>query len=189
MRLETRSRAEGPAAGVKTGSALTTSADIDRNGLMPDALALLDDLETSGYLFGIDNNWWRETRWDFPHVYFEVHAADRVGAPERFLFQFECSRYPTQAPLCLQWDSDTDGQAATKMRPKGCGRVGIVFRTDWEAGRYLYTPLDRHAVSSHNEWLNNFPRTIWRPTSSITRYLTELHDLLTSRDYSGVVGE
>lgn len=166
----------------------TTSVDVERVGLRPDALALLTDLETPGYLFGADNNWWREARWEFPHVYFNVRADARVGAPGEFLFRFECSQYPTQAPLCLQWDASSESAASTSLRPKGSGRVAIIFRTDWEGGRYLYTPFDRHALTTHTNWPAQFPRSAWRSSFTITHYLTELHDLLTSPDYTGVVG-
>lgn len=165
-----------------------TSDSVERDGLTPDALALLADLDSPAFLFGFEKGWWREVRWDFPHVYIAIGAAKRVGAPDEFVFQLECSRYRDQAPLCLQWDPATEREASIGLRPAGTGRVAIIFRTDWENGRYLYTPLDRHALKSHSDWPKNRPRAVWTPTSTITRYLTEIHDLLNSPDYSGVGG-
>lgn len=165
-----------------------TSTSVDRAGLTPDALAILDDLDRDEFLFGLDQGWWREIRWAFPKLAFAVTAASRSGAPDEFVFEFECSRYRGQAPLCLQLEPSALTQAPRAIRPKGTGRVGVIFRLDWENGRYLYSPLDRFALTGHTDWPAKMPRSIWTPTSTITRYLFHLHGLLNSPEYSGVVG-
>ena len=165
-----------------------TSAGVERTALSPDALSLIEDLESDPFLFGVDHGWWREVRWAFPRVFAAISAAPRPDAPNEFVFEFECSRYRGTAPLCLQVDPETHEHAASSIRPKGRGRVGITFRTDWEKGTYLYSPLDRYALGSHPDWPAKMPRCVWTATSMITRYLTELHGLLNSPDYSGVVG-
>jgi hypothetical protein len=165
-----------------------TSSRVERTALTPDALALLEDLDGAPFLYGVDQGWWREVRWAFPRVCFAISAAGRPAAPHEVVFEFECSRYRGIAPLCLQVHPETLEQAARSIRPKGCGRVGIIFRTDWENGQYLYSPLDRHALATHSDWSATMPRSVWTAASTITRYLTDLHGLLNSPDYSGVVG-
>ena len=166
----------------------TTSADIDPSALGPDARALHRDLQGAAFTFGVDAGWWREVQWRFPEVDMAVGAAPREGAPKEYVFRFECTSYPQQALLCVVWDVETDAPLPLTKRPFGRDRVATVFRKDWENGRYLYTPFDRYALQTHKEWPTKYARTAWKPTFTIADYLTDLHDLLYSRSYTGVAG-
>jgi hypothetical protein len=110
---------------------VTTSDDVDDVGLDPDARALRRDLRGAAFMFGVDAGWWREVDWSFPNVDIAIAAAPRAGAPAEFLFRFECTQYPMQAPLGLVWDAATNQPAAQPLRPIGEGQVKLVFRTDW----------------------------------------------------------
>ena len=164
-----------------------TSAEVDPATLSPDARALQAHLQSEAFAFGVERGWWREVRWNFPHVDIAVAAATRAGAPNEFLFHIECTGYPHEPPLALQWDEKINGPALPSMRPKGSDRVGVVFRTDWDDGRHLYTPFDRRALKSHERWPSEYPRTAWKSTSTLANYITHLHALLNSRAYLGVV--
>lgn len=165
---------------------IPTSDVVDPAALPPDARTLHLHLQGTAFSHGVDAGWWREVRWRFPHVDIEVAAAPRAGAPAWFLFRFECTGYPHQAPLCLLWDHAKDEPADVGMRPIGTERVGMVFRTNWE-GRYLYSPLDRHALATHPDWSSRY-RSAWKASFTIATYLTDLHDLLNSRAYTGIPG-
>src|SRR2546427_11344912 len=104
----------------------TTSADIDLAALGPDARALHHDLRSAAFTFGVDAGWWREVQWKFPHVDIAVGAAERDGAPSEFMFRFECTTYPQQAPLCVVWDAEMDAPLALATRPFGRDRVRTV---------------------------------------------------------------
>lgn len=166
---------------------LMTSADIEIAQLEPDACALVHDLRGAAFGFGVDAGWWREMSWSFPFVYIAVSAAARPGAPDEFVFRFEATRYPNRALLCTPWDLDEGAPLPIKRKPHGTGRVAIVFRNDWEQGRFLYWPLDRHALESHSDWPGKY-RNKWTKTDTIATYLVELHALLNSRSYIGLAG-
>jgi len=161
---------------------------INLSELAPDARVLAEHLRAPDFSYGIDMGWWRELRWTSPHIWIAVSAAERAESPSEYVFRFECTMYPHQAPIAVVWDIETHQDLVLSRRPTGLDHVGLVFRTDWEGGRFLYTPLDRHALSTHPEWLQKHPRMAWTPAFTITRYLTHLHDLLHSRSYTGVAG-
>lgn len=163
-----------------------TSADIDPTPIGPDAKALYRDLRSAAFTYGADARWWREMEWAFPNIGIVVAAAARDGAPDSFLFQFECTNYPQQAPLAQPWDSGVDQPLSVARRPFGRDRVGVVFRRDWEGGRYLYTPLDRYALQTHPDWPVRHPTQAWNQTKTIADYLYHLHDLLNSQSYTGL---
>ena len=163
------------------------SADVDPAPLGPDARALLHDLQGAAFGFGVDAGWWREVSWNFPLVYIGVSAVARSAGPTEYLFRFEATRYPHQALLCTPWDAERDVALPISRKPAGSGRVAIVFRNDWEQGRFLYWPLDRHALESHADWPGKY-RSSWTKTDTIVTYLTELYALLHSPSYTGVVG-
>lgn len=166
---------------------LTTSADVDVTQLGPDARALQRDLQGAAFAFGADAGWWREVAWSFPTVDIAVAAAERAGAPSEFLFRFEATGYPQQALLCRLWDPDADAPLPINRKPKGIGRVAIVFRNNWKEGRFLYWPLDRHALQTHSDWPGTY-RSAWKSTDTIATYLNELYALLNSSAYTGVAG-
>ncbi len=171
-----------------TSATIATSCEIAAAVLSPAARILHAHLQADAFQFGVDRGWWRETRWAFPYVDIAVTAAARTGAPAEYAFRFECSSYPTQAPEAVVWDSTLDQRLALPLRPAGRDRVGLVFRTDWKEGRYLYTPFDRVALQDHADWPAKHPATAWNRTFTITMYLTDLHGLLASSAYTGMAG-
>jgi hypothetical protein len=166
---------------------IVTSADIDPVSLGPDGRVLHGDLRSLAFDYGQDAAWWREVGWAFPNVDIAVAAAPREGAPSEFVFRFECTNYKQQAPLCVVWDAEANGPLPLSRRPFGRDQVGVVFRRDWEDGKYLYTPLDRYALQTHSDWPAKY-RSAWKVTSELADYLNHLHGLLNSRSYTGLAG-
>jgi hypothetical protein len=171
-----------------TSASIATSREITAAVLPPDARILHEHLHAVAFQFGVDRGWWRETRWTFPYVDIAVSAAVRAGAPTEYVFRFECTSYPTQAPLAVVWDATLDQRVALPLRPAGRDRVGLVFRKDWKEGQYLYTPFDRVALQDHVDWPAKHPATAWNRAFTITMYLTDLHGLLASSAYTGMAG-
>lgn len=163
------------------------SADVDAETLAPDARTLQAHLNSSEFLFGVDQGWWKEVRWDFPHVYVEISARTISDQPESFVFQFECSQYPTLAPLAFVWDLAAETSVDVVKRPTGVNHVGLVFRTNWQ-GLHLYTPFDRQALSTHPDWPKLHAKTAWNSSFTIQMYVRHLYDLLHSQSYTGVTG-
>jgi len=165
-------------------TSLVVNAQNPTTDLSPDARAVSDHVQSDAFLFGVEKGWWRLVASAFPDIDIAISAAERTGAPSAYVFRFECSRYPFQAPLGLLWDVGKN--APGTARPTGGGNVGIVFRTNW-LGRHLYTPFDRFALENHVRWPDEYPRLVWRSTFTLSLYLKHLYDLLNSRDYTGMV--
>jgi hypothetical protein len=163
------------------------SADVDASTLAPDARILRVHLNRPEFVFGVDNGWWKELEWEFPHVYVEIAARAVPDQPTSYVFQFECSQYPQQAPLAFVWDRKSNGLLEDSKRPSGIDRVKLIFRTDWQ-GRHLYTAFDRHALASHPDWPAQHIKTAWNSSFTIQMYVRHLYDLLHSQSYTGTAG-
>ncbi len=115
-----------------------------------------------------------------------VAAAPREKSPNRFYLRLDCNNYPVDAPTGTFWDLVTKDILAIHKRPKGTGRVQLVFRTDWEGGRAFYHPYDRVAAASHRDWATQHPQRVWNRDKTIFDYLSEIYGLLNSNEYTGI---
>jgi hypothetical protein len=159
----------------------------------PDKRALEADLEDAPFRIGVANGQWgladpkllpEGLTW--PDVVFWVIAAPRDNASERYYVRLDCSGYPNQAATGTFWDPETKESLAFAKRPKGTGRVGLVFRIDWQGGRAFYHPYDRLAASHHPNWAQEHPHCVWTSDRSIVDLLSVIHELLNCNEYTGI---
>jgi hypothetical protein len=151
----------------------------------PDERAFRLAVGAADFLDGADRGRWRLLEINWPHALIAVEAAPRGRGPKEFVFRFELSGYPNEAPAATPWDLERGDVLGREDRPKG-ERVGPAFNADWKGGQALYLPCDRAALAEHPEWRNKHPRWAWRPEAGITLYLRLLHELLNEEDYVGV---
>jgi hypothetical protein len=154
----------------------------------PDERVFRAHLASGPFQSGVDRGRWHFVSLNWPHAVMNVAAAPRESAPSEYGFRFTVDNYPTTAPSARLWDVAANQPLAHARRPWGTGRVALAFRTDWKGDTCLYLPCDREALPGHDTWRSQHPGLIWTPSSDITLYLWVLHDLLRSRDYTGVRG-
>ena len=127
---------------------------------------------------------WRLASIDWPHATVCVSAASRDAGPEEYAFRFELSDYPQTAPTAQPWDLEKGAPLDTGRWPAGTSHVSRAFNPAWNA-QAIYLPFDRQAILGHDAWRTQHPHLIWSPDKDITLYLRNLHELLTSKDYTG----
>ena len=161
----------------------------------PDQRLFEADLLSAAFRSGVEKGLWglgeagvmpADAAW--PMVYLWMAAATRGGAPGRFYVALNAEGYRGSPPTGTLWDPLNKCTLAVDKRPKGRGgsRFAKVFRTDWEGAKAFYHPYDRHAASSHPNWVNELPHLVWTENHTIVDYLVEFQALLTSPDYVGV---
>ena len=121
----------------------------------------------------------------WPLALIAVTAAPRDSAPSEYVLRFDLAGYPETAPTATPWNLTTGDMLEPALRPKG-GRVGHVFRTDWENGRALYAPFDRVAMNGHSSWKKQHPRRAWDSSKDLAWLLQILHGMLNNDDYTGI---
>lgn len=156
--------------------------------LRPDERVFRAHVAAAPFQSGADRGRWRLVSVTWPAAVIAVAAAPRPGAPAEYAFRFDCTNYPVSPPTACLWEPVRDVPLAFGERPFGVGRVAMAFRTDWQGGAALYLPCDRLSIVGHDAWRALHPEMIWTPASDLTLYLRILHDLLRSRDYTGVRG-
>jgi hypothetical protein len=156
--------------------------------IQPDERVFHSHIAGGAFQSGADRGRWRLERIAWPHAFFSVAAAPRNGALDDYGFRFLLDNYPASAPIGRCWDIERDAPLEYARRPWGTGRVEIAFRTNWKDDTCLYLPCDRLALEGHDGWRTQHPWMVWTSSSEITLYLRILHDLLHSRDYTGVRG-
>ena len=144
----------------------------------PDQAALRRAIESADFVRGAALRQWRHIRTDWPHAYFSVTAADG----QEFVFRCECANFPDTPSVGL-WDLETNASLEAAKRPRGVGDVAMVFRCDWENGRYLYHPHDRVAANGHSDWPQKYPALTWKREKGIAQLLLEMHNLLHGDEY------
>lgn len=152
----------------------------------PDERAFREHLAGGAFLLGVANGQWRLERLIWPIADIAVTAAVRPNAPHEFLFRFDVTDYPSQAPTARLWDGATDGPLAVRSWPTGEIRFTKVFRSDWKEGSCLYLPCDRISMQGHSDWPARYPMQWWTPKHQITNYLRIVSELLTSVVYKGI---
>lgn len=154
----------------------------------PDQVLLDRDLSAPEFRCGEIEGRWRHVGTSWPYVVIRVSAAPRSGAPPQFTFRFECTGYRQVAPTAQLWDTEVNGPLAPQRWPTGRSIVPSVFRRDWKNGTCLYLPCDRRSIEGHPNWISEYPSRLWDVSRGILCYLEQLHELLNSNDYTGVVG-
>lgn len=159
------------------------------NAVVPPDRALLErDLAAVEFRCGEFDGRWRHVATAWPHIVIAVSTAPRPNSPAEYGFRFECTGYP-QSPVTAQpWDLAANAPLATSRWPTGRAIVPSVFRKEWKEGRCLYLPCDRMSIEGHANWHQEHPSRLWNPARGIVCYLEQLHDLLSSNDYTGASG-
>lgn len=142
-------------------------------------------IELGPFQSGVARGHWRLVSINWPVVIIAISAASRPNAPDEYVLRFDLTNYPKAPPTALPWNVEKNCRLDTRDRPSGKIRVSKAFRTDWKNGDALYLPCDRLAIDGHDGWKNKHPEMIWNPDRDITQYLRIVHELLTSRDYTG----
>lgn len=154
----------------------------------PDQLLLDRDLSAAEFRCGEMEGRWRHISTPWPHALIAVAAKRLPGGPAEYAFRFECTGYRQSAPTAQPWSIATNLALDFKDWPTGKSIVPSVFRPQWKEGRCLYLPCDRMSIEGHANWSHEHPGRLWNPTRGIICYLEQIHDLLNSSDYTGVIG-
>ncbi len=155
--------------------------------MLPDEAALKRFLDGPVFLQGQDRGRWRLVEHAWPYAIIAVSATQRERAASEYVFRFECTNYPQDAPTGCPWDFAAGAVLPPPMWPGGTERVARAFNPGWNA-QALYLPCDRQAIAGHDVWLNDSQSWAWNPTRDLSLYLRVLDELLHSRDYSGLRG-
>ena len=150
----------------------------------PDERTFRQHLAGGAFLRGSARGRWRLVKIAWPHAVIAVSAAPRAGSPSEYGFRFELTNYPQVPPTAQSWDLEHDRPLEPGRWPTGRSRLAGAFNPGWNA-QALYLPCDRLAIQGHDAWVTQHPSMIWRPSGDITQYLSVLHELLTSGDYTG----
>lgn len=156
-------------------------------GTRPEEQVFRAHLAAGPFQSGVARHRWRLLEVSWPQVVIAVRAIPRRGAPDEYAFRFDCNDYPQSPPTARPWDAERREPLLAAQWPGGVGRVQHAFSPIWNA-QALYLPCDRLAIAGHDHWRVEHPSLLWSPAGDITQYLRILHDLLHSRDYSGLRG-
>jgi hypothetical protein len=85
---------------------------------LPAEALLREDLAGGDYAAGEDRGYWRLISLDWPYAVFEITAAPRPNAPDRYGFRFNVDGYP-QMPTAQLWDIDADAPLPASRWPGG----------------------------------------------------------------------
>lgn len=155
----------------------------------PDQRRFESDLEDGPFLAGMAAGRWgrpdaslvETVAW--PKAVLWVAAAPRKDSPERFHVLLDCLGYPSPSPTGTFWDPATRQPLASPRWPKGIGQVAAVLRH----GDFFYHPYDRLAVPGHANWATTYKHLVWDSGKhTIVDFLSVIHGLLNSTDYTGV---
>jgi len=151
----------------------------------PSEALLKMDLEAPAFRCGEIEERWRLITTVWPHATIAVTAAPRPNAPTEYEFRFECSGYRQTPATGQPWDTGTNMPLPADRWPTGRAIVPSIFRPEWKNGTCIYLPCDRLSIEGHPNWLSDHPAQLWDTTRGIVCYLEQLHELLTSNDYTG----
>lgn len=156
------------------------------SALSPDHQTFLRQVNEAAFQIGYDRGKWRllhQILW--PQVFLAVSAPTRPNSPNEWVFRFDLSGYPHQAPTAGLWDVARHTWLDTARWPVGGGRFASAFNPGWKDGHAVYIPCDRNSLEGHANWLVEYPHMIWTPDKDISFYLNILHDYFHSRFYQG----
>lgn len=154
--------------------------------LLPDHQIFLRHIEEASFQKGCDDGKWRLLNpilW--PQAFIGVSAPPRLNSPAEWVFRFDLTAYPHQAPTAGLWDAVRHNWLHMAHWPVGTGRFALAFNPGWNNGQVLYLPCDRNSLAGHPNWIAEHPHMIWAPDKDISFYLDILHDYFHSRTYQG----
>lgn len=145
----------------------------------PSIAHVVDDLEESDFLYGVDVGHWRVVDFTFPTLDFVIMAADADGKVVEIGFRAELTNYAAQAPMVWIWDHANKCKLAVDKRPKGNIRIDRAFQS-W-GDDTVYRPWERK-TGPHNANAANFPHLAWRSDRRLSFICQDLHAILNSND-------
>lgn len=148
----------------------------------PDERAFRADVERAPFLLGVIEGRWRLIKIEATIAIIAVVAKDA----QAYEFRFDVAGFPQQPPTARLWHAASNAPLPFDQWPRSArgGRLGAVFRQDWQSGSALYLPCDRQALAGHDGWRTQMPSKIWRPEIGIVHYLELVHELLHCPDYA-----
>jgi hypothetical protein len=141
----------------------------------PAAQRVAAELLREDFVSGVEKARWRLANQAFPVLDIAVSATEPNGDETEYLFRFELTNYPAQAPMVRIWDPDTNGPLAKEKRPQGNTRVTLAFQL-WGSDT-VYRPWDR-CTGPHNDNAARLPNSAWRIDRTLTFILEDLHGIL-----------
>lgn len=158
--------------------------------MTPDQRTFLNHIAGGRFQMGADRGEWWVVKSRWPNPLIAVATAERDGAPAALVLQFELTNYSATAPTSQPWDEHRGAPLGLELWPAGTGRVTTAFNPQWMPSpgvHALYHPIDRMAISGHDNWRTQDPASIWDPSRmDIVDYLKVVHELLHSTDYAGL---
>jgi hypothetical protein len=157
------------------------ASDDFQDGVVRGKWGLLVDIDANGV----------HTPMAWPHVVIWIRAAERPKSPDRYFFFFTLDGYPKEAPTAHCWDPVTRLKLVPLKWPSSRDPEELTFRVNWEwqagKGKYdaLYAPWDRRGLSTHSNWIKEFPNVAWESKHTIVHYLERSYELLNLKSYRG----
>lgn len=141
----------------------------------PDERALIEDLDSTRFLLGVDRGHWRLIERDGVLVTFDLTA--RTG--RRVGVRLDCEGYPAFAPTGQLWSIADMCPLPVHEWPSG-GRASQVFNPSWsqQFGGAFYYPYDRRALEGHGNWANDHPGHRWGIDKTVVDALYLLREIL-----------
>ena len=141
----------------------------------PAAVRVATELLGEDFIGGVEAGRWRLVESAFPNVDIAIAATEPNGDASEYVFRFELTNYPGQAPMAYIWDVEKGTRLAAGQRPQGNARVLKAFQS-WGTDT-VYRPWDR-CTGPHNGNAATFPHLAWRSDRTLKFILEDLHGLL-----------
>ncbi len=141
----------------------------------PAASRLAAELLREDFIAGVEKRRWRIVNQAFPVIDIAIAATEPGGEITEYVFRFELTNYPAQAPMVRIWDPVSNGTLAKDRRPQGNARVVRAFQ-HWGEDT-VYRPWDR-CTGPHNSNAANLPHLAWRSDRNLMFILEDLHGIL-----------
>lgn len=151
--------------------------------MTPDRVMLERDLAAASFREGAARKRWRLVEIAWPYAMIGVTARDQ----REFVLRLDCCGYPAQPPTGGFWSAERGAYLTLEEWPKGDDVFQSAIRWDWRQGAALYFPLDRISRMGHDAWAATHPHLVWNPAKGIVQHVSEVHRLLNSRGYRGIV--
>lgn len=141
----------------------------------PAAQRVAIELISQEFISGVEAGRWRLVNQAFPIVDIAISATEKDGKPSEYVFRFELTNHPAQAPMARIWDLETNQPLPAAKRPTGNGRVAKAFQS-WGTDT-VYRPWERY-TGPHNNNAANLPHLAWRSDRNLLFVLEDLHGIL-----------
>lgn len=141
----------------------------------PAAQRVAAELLREDFIDGVEKSRWRLVHQAFPIIDIAISATEPNGERKDYVFRFELTNFPAQAPMVRIWDPESNGPLAKDKRPHGNARVALAFQV-WGSDT-VYRPWDR-CTGPHNGNAAKLPGSAWRTDRTLTFVLGDLHGIL-----------